>query len=58
MPPAIASKTAADEANPELLVQPPIVTFETERLQMRTMSMDDVDGILPILQDESVMKWT
>ncbi|EME81266.1 uncharacterized protein MYCFIDRAFT_140868 [Pseudocercospora fijiensis CIRAD86] len=58
MPPAIASKTAADEANPEQLVQPRIVTFETERLQMKTMSMDDVDGILPILQHESVMQWT
>ncbi|KXT00847.1 hypothetical protein AC578_949 [Pseudocercospora eumusae] len=58
MPPTIASKTAADEANPELLVQPPIVTFETDRLQMRTMTMDDVDGILPIIQDESVMQWT
>ena len=58
MPPAISNKTAADEADPELLVQPSIVSFETARLQLTTMTMDDVDEILPIIMDESVMKWT
>lgn len=58
MPPAITSKTAADEANPELLVQPPIVAINTARLELRTMTMEDVDDIMPIITDESVMKWT
>lgn len=46
------------ETGLELLEQPPIVTIESERLQLKTLQMSDVEAIMPITTDLEVMKWT
>lgn len=46
------------ENGSELLEQPPIVTIDSERLQLRTLQMSDVEAIMPIITDMDVMKWT
>lgn len=47
-----------DENGSELLEQPPIVTIDSERLQLKTLQMSDVEAIMPIITDMEVMKWT
>lgn len=47
----------AEEGTP-LLEQPPIHTISTERLQLKTITMDDLDNIMEIITDMRVMQWT
>lgn len=46
------------DALADLFGQPPVVTIESERLQLKTIQMTDVEGIMPIVTDPEVMKWT
>ena len=46
------------ETGSELLEQPPIVTIESERLQLKTIQMSDLQAVMPIITDMEIMKWT
>ncbi|KAK4498101.1 hypothetical protein PRZ48_010757 [Zasmidium cellare] len=46
------------DAGSELLEQPPIMTIESERLQLKTIQMSDLPAVMPIITDMEVMKWT
>ena len=46
------------EEGAALLEQPPIHTINTERLQLKTITMDDLDDIMEIITDVRVMQWT
>lgn len=37
---------------------PPLVKIDTERLQLKTVMMEDLDEIMPIITDLRVMRWT
>ena len=45
-------------AEEQLLEQPPVVTIESERLQLKTITMADLEAIMPFITDMDVMKWT
>ena len=42
----------------DFLQKPPKRVIETKRLRLRTLSISDVDGILPIISRKEVMQWT
>ena len=46
------------EEGTTLLEQPPIHVINTERLHLKTITMDDLDNIMDIITDMRVMKWT
>ncbi|KAM0718008.1 hypothetical protein Q7P37_006340 [Cladosporium fusiforme] len=45
-------------ADPDFLQTPPKTIIETERLRLRTVTLADVDALLPIITDEETMKFT
>lgn len=45
-------------ADPDFLQPPPTKVIETERLRLRTVTLDDVDALLPIITDAATMKFT
>ncbi|KAK4613658.1 hypothetical protein CLAFUW4_09125 [Fulvia fulva] len=46
------------EEGTTLLEQPPIHTIDTERLHLKTITMDDLDNIMDIITDVSIKQWT
>ncbi|EME42032.1 hypothetical protein DOTSEDRAFT_72958 [Dothistroma septosporum NZE10] len=46
------------EEGTTLLEQPPLHTIETDRLQLKTITMDDLSNIMDIITDKRVMQWT
>jgi len=40
------------------LIQPHVRKIETDRLILTTTQMSDLDGVMPLIQDMEVMKWT
>ena len=58
MPTAIAQKRAAITDEAILLQQPPIVTIDTARLELKTAQMSDLDDIMNFITLKEVMQWT
>lgn len=50
----------ADDTGTSLLEQPEIVTIETDRLQLKTVQMSDLDldAIMPLITSKEVMQFT
>ena len=44
--------------DPDFLQVPPMLVVETERLRLRTVRMADAAALLPIVTDETTMKYT
>jgi RimJ/RimL family protein N-acetyltransferase len=44
--------------DPDFLQVPPMRILETERLRLRTVRMSDAAALLPIVTDETTMKYT
>lgn len=36
---------------------PPLAVIDTERLQLKTLVMEDLDDVMDIISDLRVMKW-
>ena len=45
-------------ADPDFLEPPPTTVIETKRLRLRTVTLDDVDALMPIITDRETMKFT
>jgi len=44
--------------DPDFLQEPPMLVVETERLRLRTVRMTDAAALIPIVTDETTMKYT
>lgn len=44
--------------DPDFLQVPPMRVLETERLRLRTVRMSDAAALMPIVTDETTMKYT
>lgn len=45
-------------ADPDFLQAPPMRTIETERLRLRTVTLQDLDSLMPLITDRETMKFT
>lgn len=45
-------------ADPDFLQPPPMRTIETERLRLRTVTLQDLDALMPLITDRETMKFT
>jgi RimJ/RimL family protein N-acetyltransferase len=56
--PTINKPTRITMTDPGFLEVPPMLVVETERLHLRTVRVADAAAILPIITDETTMKFT
>lgn len=47
-----------DDTSSSLLEQPQIRTIDTDRLQLKTLQMSDLDAVMPLISSKEVMQFT